>query len=459
MKLTLTVIVAASMSATALAGQPFFDVRTAYMGGAGVAGQRATAGIQLNPANLALPGPKDTWGLTLPVISAGVADPNDLKSSIDDIQKTNISSINTDISTLQTTGNNIGGNACTGPLALVTAPAAAQCGDPSNPGTQAGESDSNRAMESLGSFAAQLATELRKSDGDQVFGNVGLGTGLAIPGKKFGFGLDVKASAQIVGKTEISSQDLATLDQMSAVFSKGYVTLLDKFLYPQLFDTGLAPSDYQSTSKAAIIGLAVGEVGLSFAHQYALDGGQLLAVGVKPKLLSLRTFDYSQFFNSDGGFKDSDFRDNSTTTQMFNADLGVTLQTAPHWRMAASVENVISKDIKTAGGHTISVEPKVTAGFAFNSRFFNWALDADVNRQTSLGINTDSQIVATGVEFNAWNYIRLGLGFRHNLVAHSVVKDVATAGISTSVLGLNLGLAAYGRAHEAGGALQLSLEY
>lgn len=436
MKYTRTILAASCLAAgVASADDGFLDVRTAYMGGAGVAGQRADAGIQLNPANLAMPLGKERFGLTLPAVTVGADDPHNMKDQIDTIQNDDINQITNDINTLQ-------GYANSDPLALVT---------PNSP--------SSPAMSDLGQRAGQLESNLRALNNEQAFANAAAGTGLAIPGKQLGFGFDVKADGNVVGTPQISAQDLQLLDEMKNVFSKGYVTVFDRLQYPELFNAGFSPASYNSTSAANLLGVVQSEAGVSLAHQFAMqEPDQALAIGVKPKVLQLRTYDYTQLFSSSSGFKTSDIKNFSTTTSMVNFDTGLTYQANSNWRAAVVADNVISKNLTTVTGRTISIDPKVTAGMAYRSKFFNWSLDGDLTTQKGFGNDNNTQFLATGVEFNAWNFIRLGVGFRHNLI-HDDVKDVATAGISTSLLGLNAGVAVAAASHDLSGTFQLSLEY
>jgi len=435
MKFTRTVVAISGLmaAAAAQADQGIFDVRSAYMGGTGVAGQRADAGIPLNPANLALPTDSEHFGLTVPVVGAVLNDPDNLRGQVNTVQNTDIDQITADINTLQQA-----------PSLELSVPGGPYSGQMSN----------------LGNVAGQLENTLKGDNGSQILVNGGVGLGLAVPGKNLGVGVDAKGSASFVGTPQISGPDLELLQQMNAVFSKGYVTEADRLQYPQLFSgSSLSPSNYHSTSSAHLVGLEQVEEGVSFAHQFALAGNdQALAVGITPKILQLKTYDYNQLLNSANGFNTSDLKNFARTDSMFNVDAGLTWQANANWRAAAVVNNVISKSLTTVSGNHVDLDPKVTTGLTYNSKFFTWSLDADLTKQTDVGFNTDSQIVATGVEFNAWNYIRLGLGYRHNLVS-SAQRDLGTAGISTSLLGLNVGLALQANRHETAGAVQVSLEY
>ena len=433
MKFTRTVLAVSCLTAAvAQADQGLFDVRTAYMGGAGVAGQRADAGIPLNPANMALPLGKEKWGLTVPVINGGYSDPGNLSGDINSIQNDYLDKMDNDINKLQ------GANS-------------AELSDPNGP--------YKANMQELGSVSGKLSSTLQSASNSQVLVNAGLGTGLVVPGKDLAVGVDLKASADIVGQPHASAQDLDLLGKMQKVFSKGYVTAIDKIQYPQLFSAGLTPSNYGSTSTATLVALVQSEVGVSLAHQFPLAGpDQALALGVTPKILQLRTYDYTQVLSSSNGFSTSDLKHFTTSSSMLNADIGATYEANANWRSALLVNNVISKTMTTFTGRKISLEPKVTGGLAYRSSRFNWSLDVDLTKQTELGFNSDSQIVATGVEYNAGNMLRCGVGFRHNLI-DSAVRDAATVGFSSNLFGFNSGLALQGNHSGLSGAFQISLEY
>lgn len=433
MKLVHAVLVASgAMVATAHADQGLYDVRSAYMGGTGVAGQRATAGIPLNPANMALPSDGDRFGVTVPVLAADINDPSDLHSQVKTVQDTYLNQITNDINALQ--------QAQEAELSIPNGPYSSRMSD-------------------LGSLAGRLSTILQDDSGKQVTVTAAAGLGLAVPRPALAMGVDAKGMVGFVGTPHVSPQDLELLTDMNAVFSKGYVTTADKLRYPQLFSSGLSPSSYSSTSTATLVGLQRIEEGVSLAHQFALAGDhQAIAVGITPKMMQLTTYDYTSLLNGSNGFSTSELKHFKTTNSLFNADLGATYQANAHWRTGVVVNNVVAKTLKTYTGRHIKLAPQVTAGMAYRGGWFNWSLDADLTKQTDLGFNTGSQIVATGVELSAWNKLRVGLGFRHNLI-DSALRDTVTAGVSTALLGVNVGVAAQANRHQKTAVLQLSLEY
>src|SRR5699024_11012118 len=74
-------------------------------------------------------------------------------------------------------------------------------------------------------------------------------------------------------------------------------------------------------SQGRILASAVGEFGVSFAHALKLNNGNSLQLGVSPKYVELRTFQYTETVS---GFEDDEFDGDAYQTDKsgFNLDIG-----------------------------------------------------------------------------------------------------------------------------------------
>lgn len=409
------------------------DVRAAAMGGTGIASLRATAGLQKNPAILALPTKEDTWGLTLPHVTAHVAEKGDMRDSIDKIQNEYLNHIDADIAMLQM----------------------------SPPATDT----PNGNVRDLGMIAKLTHSELGKMNDDAALLGVKAGVGLVIPSPTLGFGLSITADANAAIEPGIADADRALLQRFAAIFEDGVISSAERAANNDLFQTGTnKPVDFNTQSEITGIALGVSEVGLSFARQFTVPtaaGGKIVALGITPKFQQVMTYEYTRSLTNDENsqFDSAKIKDTERSSTHLNFDLGAAYDLNDRWRAGATLTNIIPVHEKTITGREFAINPALSTGIAFHNSWFTWAVDADLTETRGVTHGSDTQFVSTGIEFNPFNVLRLGLGYRANMASGSSVDDALTAGLGLNILGFNLGVAAAGNENDVTASVQLSLEY
>ncbi|CAM3087471.1 conjugal transfer protein TraF [Vibrio rarus] len=221
-----------------------------------------------------------------------------------------------------------------------------------------------------------------------------------------------------------------------ALFSQSYLNLISMADVAHVDSNDWASIEQAyNDSTASIVGIGVMDVGVTFAKKFTFDE-QSVSVGVSPKFQQLHSF-YSKSALND--YKISDYDDVSTTENTFNIDLGLLYQ----WRdlsVGLSALNLISQDIETVEvlgqTHTYKVEPHIGVGFAYQLKYFTFAADADLNKQTRFASvsSDDTQFVRAGVEGNLFDWAQLRLGYEHDLEGN--LEDSVTAGIGLSPFGV-----------------------
>lgn len=427
-------VASAMLTSTAFASSlGFGDVRAAAMGGTGIASLRATAGLQKNPAILALPTQGDTWGLTLPHVTARVADQGDLSDSIDKLQDEYLDRIDNDIRALE-----------------------------QNPPTQ---NVPNATVADLGKQVALADAELGKMQGDAALIGIKAGIGFVKPSPTLGFGLSITADANVALEPTIADADHVLLQRYATIFGDGVLTSQERTDNDDLFVTGSnTPKEFNSQSQVRGVALGVSEIGLSFARQYTVKtaaGDRVVALGISPKLQQVATYDYTRTLSGDENeeFDSADIEKTERSSTHVNLDLGAAYDLAANWRAGATLKNLIPVHEKTSTGREFAINPQLAAGVAYHNSWFTWAVDAELTETRGVRPGSDTQFLATGVEFNPFNIVRLGLGYRVNVATGSAVDNALTAGVGVNVLGVNLGVAAAGNEDDVAATVQLALEY
>jgi len=270
----------------------FHDVRAMGMGGTGVAAARPAGAGLFNPALLSAPQGQweDDFALTLPSVNGRLADDQDVVDAIDDIQDL--------IDRLETNINN-----------QESLPQAQQDAD-------------------------LLADQLEALGGQTLRADLGAGLQIARPSRTLGIGLHSNGSVRASVQAGIAENDLSQLRQLADADSQEELETARE----QLLDNGQLRN---FDSDGRVIASAVWETGLSFARPFAF-GEHELVLGITPKWVHMRTFDFRQSVN-DFDEDDFDADEFETTGDGFSFDLGASTQLGAkgQWRLAAVVRNVI----------------------------------------------------------------------------------------------------------------------
>jgi len=400
----------------------FHDVRAMGMGGTGVAAARPAGAGLFNPALLSAPQGQweDDFALTLPSVNGRLADDQDVVDAIDDIQDL--------IDRLETNINN-----------QESLPQAQQDAD-------------------------LLADQLEALGGQTLRADLGAGLQIARPSRTLGIGLHSNGSVRASVQAGIAENDLSQLRQLADADSQEELETARE----QLLDNGQLRN---FDSDGRVIASAVWETGLSFARPFAF-GEHELVLGITPKWVHMRTFDFRQSVN-DFDEDDFDADEFETTGDGFSFDLGASTQLGAkgQWRLAAVVRNVIPLSEKAIvpsdpgqPQRELEIDPQGTLGLAHSSGWHTITLDVDLNEVEGFGPEADRQFVALGGEFNLLNWLNLRAGVRHNLADDTgpqgaEEETLYTAGFALSPWALRLEAAAMFSGDEIGGGLELGFSF
>lgn len=413
-------LLSAAVAAPAIAAPPnYHDVRSMGMGGTGVATARPSAAAYHNPALLSATQKEwqNDFAITLPSIYARFADEEDVPDQVETIQDT--------IVRLDQAINS---------------------------------SNINEAQKEAGI----LADQLEATDDDTMRVDAGTGLNAALPGQKMGLGFHIQGRLRATIKSNVSDSDIQRLRDIE----NGDVNFTN-------FDRG------DLESRGRVMATAVLESGVTFSTR-ANVAGESIAIGITPKYMQLRTFDYIE--NVDD-FEDSNFdaSEHETTKNGFNFDLGAAVQAGDQdqWMYAVSVRNVIPMDLKgrerptdLTGGRLpgeqgqaeLQLRPKVTAGIARTTDLYTLTAEMDLTRTRSFGPEAETQWLAVGGEVNLIDWVNLRGGIRQNLASDTGANGIQeetqyTAGLALSPWALRMELGALYSDQEVGAAFELGLAF
>lgn len=387
--------------------QAFTTARSFAMGGTGVAVAHPASANTSNPAMMAATHHEwaDDFGVIFPSVNARFADDEEVLDQIDAIQDT-IDRIN--------------------------------------------ESASNSNIAGVQQGAGVLEGQLRELNQDTARADAGLGFSIALPLEHFSVGVFADASLRATTRGNVSDSDLLILDQIEN----------DAVTAGTVNDIG-----DQLTSDGTIIAAAVGEVGISIAHAFEVADNRTLSVGVSPKYVQLRTFEYRQDVSD---FEDDDFDadEYQTDDSGFNVDLGAAYAfgSEQNWTAGLAVRNLIPMDLKSNSGRTFELEPTVTAGIAHQGSMHVLTAEVDLTKNKAFGYGDDTQWLALGAEFDVFRYVQLRGGVRQNLASNDNNAGIEettqfTFGLGVSPFGAHLELSGLVSDTEMGAAIELGAAF
>lgn len=409
-RLSLAIGLSVATTSVMASPQTFMSSRSFAMGGTGVAVSHPAEAASKNPALMA--GDQHDWaddfGLMLPSVNVRAADEEEVLDQIDDIQDT--------IDNIDAAINN---------------------------------SDVSAAQNSAGVLRGQLS----KFDKDTVRANIGLGLSLAVPSKSLSVGVFTTGNLAVSVRGNYDSRDDTTL----AAIQGG-----------ALPPGGVSDKLY---SNGEVLGSAVTEVGIAFAHSFDLNDRDSVEIGISPKYVNLQTFQYKETIS---GFEDDDFDGDNYQTEKsgFNLDLGAgyAFGEFKQWNAGIAIKNLIPMELDSAQfragdkKYTLELNPMVTAGIAHKGQYHVVTAELDLTKKEAFGYEDDTQWLALGAEFDAWRYAQLRVGVRHNLASNNSDDGVAeetqfTAGIGVNLIGVRMDLGALYSDADVGAALEFGTAF
>lgn len=429
-RLSVAISLSLAASATFASPQQFMSARSFAMAGTGVATAHPADAAMTNPAMMAADHHdwSDNFGLMLPSVNARAADEEGTVNQIDDIQD-----VISEFDRLVTDFEN--------------APNRQTAGD-------------------LAASAADLRDRLVAFDEDTVRINAGLGLGLAVPGQSLSVGVFTNANLTATVRGDLSDGDRAFLDTLVTAAESGSPSNVQAIIDGAPVD---GQGDIRFDSRGRILASAVGEVGIAFARAFELQSGDRFQLGISPKYVELRTFQYTETVS---GFEDDEFDGDQYQTDKsgFNVDLGAAYAFGDEhqWNAGLAVKNLIPMELDSAASRpelgeqvrTLELNPMVTAGIAHKSKHHVVTAELDLTKKEAFGFEDDTQWLALGAEFDAWRYAQLRVGVRHNLASNDgndgiEEKTQFTAGLGLNVFGARLDLGALYSDADVGAAIEI----
>ena len=403
--LTAALALAMSAGSAGAASYGAFEPRSLGMGGAGVAAGTSANAVFLNPALLAIKG-RERFDLSLP-IGGRMSDPNELIDAADDFSDA------APISAFQS--------------------AIAQYRLVQNEANAQGVIDSGTA----------LIGQLRNLSDKSLQGEGMAALVVGVPGERFG--VSAFASGYAVGGAvgRLSDGDLTAIE--AVIDAAG----------------GLAPvtdptPDLQSSVQARFA--AIGEAGVSIATRLEAFGG--ISVGVTPKYVHVRTYDYS-FVGDELDDADIELEDGERTESNFNVDLGLAKDWGNGWVTGLSVRNLVAREYRTVRDNVVKIEPQARIGVARRGERLTVAADIDLNEREPVGFESRSRYAIVGAEYDLFRTVQLRAGYRHNLSSLPAGQEAGTVslGLGLSPFGVCVDMAVSGNSDEVGAALRLGFRF
>ena len=412
-KLSLAIGLSIATTSTIASPQAFMSSRSFAMGGTGVAVAHPAAAGATNPAMMAADHHEwsNDFGLILPSINARFADEEETINQIDDIQDT--------IDRFQE-------------LDKTSNPAEAQ------------------------QAAGELRRQLNDFDRDTVRIDGGLGLALAVPSESFAVGFFTNGNVRATVRGEFDEDDEQFLADLETASTVNLIA---------------ADLDRDLESRGRILASAVAEVGLSIATSIDLQNESRLQLGISPKYVQLRTFQYTETVS---GFEDDEFDSDEYQTDKsgFNLDVGAAYAfgSRNQWNAGIAVKNLIPMELDSAASspdeekRTLELDPMVTAGIAHKGDFHVLTAEIDLTEKKAFGYEDDTQWVALGAEFDAFRYAQLRFGVRQNLASNDdndgIEEDTQfTAGIGLSPFGARLDIGGLISDADLGAAIELGAAF
>ncbi|UGA57182.1 conjugal transfer protein TraF [Vibrio sp. VB16] len=239
-------------------------------------------------------------------------------------------------------------------------------------------------------------------------------------------------------------------------FGRGYVEVIAETDIASLSESGGDTQTRYENSNVNLAAFGYTEYGVSFAKKLVISG-QEFSLGISPKYQELRT--YSDIVNVED-FDLDDYDESEVNDTAFNLDLGAVWY-KEQWRVAFAIKDLFKQEIKTANSnYKYELTPQATLGFAYSSRFFTAALDADLTAQTRYAnVDDDTQFVRFGLEGNAWDWLQLRAGYQIDL--ENTIDNMVTAGLGISPFDVvNIDVAgSYAGENEFGASANLALTF
>lgn len=492
------------------------DARAMGMGGTGVSSAEIASTVQFNPALLATTRADDHFGLKIPQFSISVADDGgfiDEAEDFDEESELAPGTGQTNVDLLDDLLNDVTNNGLpdldAALLQVKNAVTPTQYNDAQNALTAAVVALDGKLFiadtslpnnPQLVQYSNAIADDLDDLNNKALRINGGLNVAGAVPSEKFSMAIHAGAQVTFSGRVIVDGQDsglfrnysqataeyvalVADLQQKLAAFTAnpaGPVSAQDVadaeaeasgFNYglgdgeggTAIFTDGeLVADDADLLSEIQMVGVAIGEVGITASRVFNIKGHDI-SFGVTPKLQKISIFDYTQELDSEEDFDSDSFTDNQEDYSAFNVDLGAAYQFGAEKQFQAGlvIKNLIGDDYESTNGQVVTISPMMRAGVSHRTSWTKVAFDLDLTENDPVAFEDPTQYAAIGAELNVWRIVQLRAGYRANLAGSD--QDIMTAGIGLSPGAVHLDIGVMANTsdieNEAGIALEFGVEF
>jgi hypothetical protein len=231
--------------------------------------------------------------------------------------------------------------------------------------------------------------------------------------------------------------------------------------------------DPDLTSNVQIVAVAIAEIGLTLSREF-LIAGKNIAIGITPKLQTIKTFNYVANIEDDE-IEDEEIKETEQNFSDFNIDIGAAYQfgASKQWQAGIVAKNLLSKEYETESNAygpsgneetsktTISLDTQFRGGISHTTDWTVVAFDLDLMENDPVAFEKPTQYASIGAELDVYDTLQLRLGYRTNLSVSD--SAVASVGLGFSPFGVHLDIAAMANPSdpekEAGAALELGFYF
>lgn len=418
------------------------------MGGTGVTTSNPGNAAFHNAAMLASAKDKneDDFAWEIPIVTVRLQDEQNLRNDLSQLQ-TDGNNLTTSSTAFQTAYNNF--NAAGGQTAA---------------NLTALQNSAGAVGTALGSFNTSLKTINQKS----VAGNALVGTLMSFPSKKYAVSLYYDVRAEVGGMFNYATADQTSLNNLSNnLIACGNATTANAQTVCGAAlgnGTGTIGANGQVnglTSQLLVRGVKARDIGIAMARQFDLFGG--MDIGVVPKMTKFSTYDFAIAAQNNPKLT---LNQGQKDFSAFNLDMGAAkiFKTAggDDIKAGLAVRDLLSKNFVTVLGNTISVKPHATLGVSYVTKLTTTGLDLDVTANQPMigGLIKPSQFLRIGTEFDAWGWMQIRLGYRHDLKGNYVGLPSLGLGLSPFGGAVHFDLsAAYASKKEGAASAQLGFRF
>jgi hypothetical protein len=377
-----------------------------------------------------------------------------------------------------------------------------------------------------------LTSELDSVSGSPLRGSLGINGAIAIPSKTFAAAVSVSGSTYFSGRLFFTKDDQNLLNDYAVAIDDyagevkdltAATALLANFLDQAKQDCDLDPSSAQCdvsrdqaeaqaivtdneqaelnnfnrtsgstviietdgngniviaedpdlTSNVQVIGVAIAEIGLTLSREF-LIAGKNIAIGITPKLQTIKTFNYVANIEDDE-IEDDEIKETEQNFSNFNIDIGAAYQfgASKQWQAGIVAKNLLSKEYEIESNAygpsgneetsktTINLDTQFRGGISHTTDWTVVAFDLDLMENDPVAFEKPTQYASIGAELDVYDTLQLRVGYRTNLSVSD--SAVASVGLGFSPFGVHLDIAAMANPSdpekEVGAALELGFYF